>query len=100
MKILYFGGQKSGKSTLAEKKTLQIAADKPYYLATYDNSYDDGEMQVRIDRHRQTRQSDFITLEEPRNLARMVEPGHTYLIDCVSMWLLNRIEDEESVLID
>ena len=49
MKILYFGGQKSGKSTLAEAKALSIATDKPYYLATYDTSFGDDEMSLRID---------------------------------------------------
>ena len=42
MKTLYFGGQKSGKSNLAEKKALALANEKkPYYIATYDNSFND-----------------------------------------------------------
>ncbi|MBD3806875.1 bifunctional adenosylcobinamide kinase/adenosylcobinamide-phosphate guanylyltransferase [Sulfuricurvum sp.] len=48
MKILYFGGQKSGKSSLAETKALALATDKPYYLATYDHSFGDDEMKMRI----------------------------------------------------
>ena len=99
MKILYFGGQKSGKSTLAEKKALSIATDKPYYLATYDHAYGDSEMGERIDKHRQTRGEDFITLEESHDLLCVIEPNRTYLIDCVSMWILNRLDESEEVLI-
>jgi len=39
MKVLYFGGQKSGKSRLAEMRALSLSknrAIKPYYIATYD----------------------------------------------------------------
>ena len=99
MKILYFGGQKSGKSTLAEAKALSIATQKPYYLATYDTSFGDDEMSVRIDKHRFSRGEDFITIEESHHLADAIEPHHTYLIDCVSMWILNRLEEDEEVLI-
>ena len=99
MKILYFGGQKSGKSTLAEAKTLSITTDKPYYLATYDHSYGDGEMGERIERHRISREDAFITIEEPRDLERIIEPHHTYLVDCISMWILNRLEESEEALV-
>lgn len=99
MKILYFGGQKSGKSSLAEAKALSIATQKPYYLATYDTSFGDDEMTKRIGKHRFSRGEDFITLEESHHLADVMEPNHTYLIDCVSMWILNRLEEEEEVLI-
>ena len=52
MTILYYGGQKSGKSRLAETKALELAhGNKPYYVATYDNSYGDSEMHARIARH-------------------------------------------------
>ena len=48
MKILYFGGQKSGKSQLAEKRTKEIAKSKiPYYIATYNNNFNDKEMQKK-----------------------------------------------------
>ena len=42
MKIFYFGGQKSGKTKAGIKKALELTLDKkPYYVATYDNSYND-----------------------------------------------------------
>jgi adenosylcobinamide kinase / adenosylcobinamide-phosphate guanylyltransferase len=99
LKILYFGGQKSGKSSLAEAKTLAIATDKPYYLATYDHSFGDSEMGERIDKHRSSRGKEFITLEESRDLSRVIESHQTYLVDCVSMWILNRLDESEEALV-
>jgi len=56
MKTLYFGGQKSGKSLLAERKALSLSSnEKPYYIATYDNSYDDKEMKQKIKLHKKRR---------------------------------------------
>jgi len=100
MKTLYHGGQKSGKSHLAEQKALSLSGDTPpYYIATYDNSYGDAEMQVRIGKHQAQRESRFITIEEPRDLNAAVKDGNTYLIDCMSMWILNTLEVDEETLI-
>ncbi len=98
-KILYFGGQKSGKSRLAEEKTLEISSSKPYYLATYNNSYNDGEMQVRINRHRLQRSKKFHTIEETNDLTKVIKKDNSYLVDCISMWILNNIEQEEEALL-
>ncbi len=93
MKILYYGGQKSGKSLLAEQKALELAkAQKPYYIATYDNSYGDTEMHARIKTHRKQRKDRFITIEEPLHPNHYVQTGGTYLIDCMSMWLFNTLQ--------
>ena len=52
MKIFYFGGQKSGKTKAGIKKALELSTnEKPYYVATYDNSFGDNSMQNRIDKH-------------------------------------------------
>jgi len=100
MKILYYGGQKSGKSLLAERKALELSTDsKPCYIATYNNSYDDTEMQARIQTHREQRKARFITIEETLYPSRHIQPGGTYLIDCISMWLLNTLEHPIEVLI-
>jgi len=99
MKILYFGGQKSGKSTLAEAKTLSMPTDKPIYLATYDNTFNDAEMANKITKHKLTRGDDFVTIEEAKYLSRVIKSHHTYLVDCLSMWILNRMDEEEEELI-
>ena len=101
MKTLYYGGQKSGKSLLAELKALNLAGDeKPYYIATYDNSYGDSEMQERIETHQSQRKEKFITIEETRHLSKHIEAGHTYLIDCMSMWILNTMAQSIETLLD
>lgn len=101
MIILYYGGQKSGKSKLAEKKARKIAKknnQKPYYIATYDDSYFDEEMKERVKTHKQQRKDYFHTIEEPRDLAKVIKKGETYLVDCLSMWILNHIEDDSKLL--
>lgn len=99
-KILYFGGQKSGKSALAEQKALELSSLKtPYYIATYDNSFGDSEMKQRVDKHQNQRKNRFITIEETKDLTKVIKDGETYLIDCLSMWLLNNLDvDEEKLL--
>ena len=98
-KIFYFGGQKSGKTKAGSKKALDLAQDsKPYYVATYDNSYGDVSMNERINRHISERKDDFICIEEAKDLTKVVESNNTYLIDCVSMWLLNNLLKSEDEL--
>ena len=100
MKFLYYGGQKSGKSRLAEEKALQLSTEnKPYYIATYNNSYGDGEMEKRIDKHQVQRQEQFITIEESFDLSKVIKPNQTYLVDCISMWILNNIDKSEEELL-
>lgn len=99
MKIFYFGGQKSGKTKAGIKKALELSTnEKPYYVATYDNSFGDDSMQKRIGKHIVERKEDFITIEEPKDLTKIVEINKTYLIDCVSMWLFNNLENKEETL--
>lgn len=99
MKIFYFGGQKSGKTKAGIKKALELSKDKkPYYVATYDNSFGDSSMQDRIDKHILERKDDFQSIEEPKDLTKIVKEKETYLIDCVSMWLFNNLQKEEDEL--
>lgn len=98
-KIFYFGGQKSGKTNAGSKKALELSKDeKPYYVATYDNSYGDTSMNERINKHILERKDDFLSIEEPCDLLKVIKPNKTYLVDCVSMWILNNLEEKEEVL--
>jgi len=102
MFILYFGGQKSGKSKLAEKKAIQLAKKtqkKPFYIATYDDSYFDEEMKKRVANHKKQRKNNFDTIEEILNLPKVIKNDETYLIDCVSMWILNNINNDKKILL-
>jgi len=101
MKILYFGGQKSGKSAIAEKRTLELAQNiKPYYIATYDNSYGDNSMQEKIDLHKIQRENNFISIEQTNDLVSILKDNQTYIIDCMSMWILNNIEKNNEYFIN
>jgi adenosylcobinamide kinase/adenosylcobinamide-phosphate guanylyltransferase len=100
LKALYYGGQKSGKSLLAEQKTLSLSpSNKPYYVATYDNSYADREMQQRLKQHQIQRADSFISIEEPFDLTKHIKANESYLIDCISMWILNHISQKEEFLL-
>jgi adenosylcobinamide kinase/adenosylcobinamide-phosphate guanylyltransferase len=67
-------------------------------VATYLDTYNDKEMQKRILNHKNERQNNFLTLEEGLDLTVLKE-GETYLIDCLSMWILNHLEEDIEVLI-
>lgn len=102
MFVLYFGGQKSGKSKLAEKKAIQLASKttkKPFYIATYDDSYFDVEMKKRVNTHKKQRQNNFTTIEETTNLPKVIKEDETYLVDCLSMWILNNTNHDDKELI-
>ena len=100
MKILFYGGQKSGKSSKAEAAVLKICGiRKPCYIATYDNSYNDAEMAERVVKHRAQRGDKFITIEEPKNLPSVIEPCNCYLIDCISMWLMNNLDQSQEKIL-
>lgn len=98
-KVFYFGGQKCGKTAAAITKTRELSLDKkPIYVATYLDTYNDAEMNERICNHKKERENDFITLEEGVDLT-VLQEGETYLIDCLSMWILNNLEKPKEELI-
>lgn len=99
MKVLYFGGQKCGKTAAAIAKSLVLSPHKkPIYVATYLDTYNDAEMQERISNHKKERENHFITLEEGFDLTVLKE-GETYLVDCLSMWILNNLDKTKEELI-
>jgi adenosylcobinamide kinase / adenosylcobinamide-phosphate guanylyltransferase len=87
--ILIVGGGRSGKSNYA----LELAHDykTKAFIATSE-AFDD-EMRERIARHRQERDSAYLTVEEPLDIARAVSslPDRTEvaIIDCLTVWLGN-----------
>lgn len=90
MIVLYTGGQKSGKSLLAEGKTLELAKEKPYYLATAEVF--DEEFKERVKRHLVQRGDAFITIEEPCSLSEAIAScDDAILIDCLTVWINNMI---------
>jgi len=95
MKTLILGGIKSGKSSFAERLTLENSTSKPYYLATTE--FIDNEMQKKITLHKERRKEQFHTIEEPLELFRAIEKLEgTVLVECVSMWLNNMLYHNKS----
>jgi adenosylcobinamide kinase/adenosylcobinamide-phosphate guanylyltransferase len=92
MRELILGGARSGKSTLAEARA-EAAAGEVVYIATAE-AHDD-EMAARIDAHRARRPEGWHTIEAPHALtAALLEaaaPGRLVIVDCLTLWLSNRL---------
>lgn len=90
---LILGGQRSGKSRLAET-LIEDAAGGGLYLATAEAR--DGEMTDRIAHHRARRGPDWETIEEPLDILGQIRehaaPGRPILVDCLTLWLSNLME--------
>ncbi|WP_289055550.1 bifunctional adenosylcobinamide kinase/adenosylcobinamide-phosphate guanylyltransferase [Carboxylicivirga marina] len=91
--ILITGGQRSGKSSFAQKMALQLS-EKPIYLAT-SRIWDD-EHQQRINRHKADRGPEWTNIEEEKQLSKHNIDKRVVLIDCVTLWLTNFFFDNDS----
>ncbi|MSQ41490.1 MAG: bifunctional adenosylcobinamide kinase/adenosylcobinamide-phosphate guanylyltransferase [Dehalococcoidia bacterium] len=85
------GGARSGKSRFAER--LAERTGRPVlYVATLEGL--DDEMRERISRHRAQRPRAWRTVEAPLQPARALaqaEAGDCVLLDCLSLWVSNRL---------
>jgi len=83
------GGARSGKSLHAERLIAELPA--PWrYIATAQ-AFDD-EMRERIALHQSRRDSRWITVNAPMDLADAIADapdGQPLLIDCLTLWLTN-----------
>ena len=90
---LYIGGCRSGKSSAALERAEQIGARRKLFIATCQAL--DAEMHDRIERHRQERDPSWETLEEPIEIANLIQihsaPQTVILVDCLTLWLTNLI---------
>jgi adenosylcobinamide kinase/adenosylcobinamide-phosphate guanylyltransferase len=84
--ILITGGQRSGKSSYAERQALALSPS-PVYLATA--RVQDQEFRARVERHQAARGPEWITLEEDKELSRHDLTGRVVVIDCVTLWCSN-----------
>lgn len=90
---LITGGQRSGKSSYAEKTALS-QSDNPVYMATA--RIWDEEFRTRVLRHQASRGPQWINIEEEKELSRHDLTGHVIVIDCVTLWCTNFFFDLES----
>jgi adenosylcobinamide kinase / adenosylcobinamide-phosphate guanylyltransferase len=107
MAVLITGGARSGKSAFAEEYASRIGT-AGVYIAT-SLPFDD-EMAERVSLHRRAREAGrfpWTTVEEPRELAKRIgeyavkfsalsEAPPVLLVDCLTLWLTNRLLDAES----
>ncbi len=88
--MLVLGGARSGKSSYAER-AIEAAAGGGLYLATAGIA--DAEMAARIAEHRARRGPAWSTIEEPVEIAPLIEaearPDRPILVDCLTLWLSN-----------
>ena len=88
--LLVGGGSRSGKSSYALTLARRYGPRRGF-LATAQ-AFDD-EMRERIRKHREERAAEFVTVEEPLDLAAAVRGVETDLdvlvVDCLTLWLSN-----------
>jgi len=90
--IFITGGQRSGKSSYAQKLAESLT-DKPVYLAT-SRIWDD-EFKARVQRHQSDRGENWQTIEEEKQLSKLNLEGRVVLLDCITLWLTNIFFDNK-----
>jgi adenosyl cobinamide kinase/adenosyl cobinamide phosphate guanylyltransferase len=85
------GGARSGKSSLAVE-LAERAGGPVTFIATATAG--DDEMAARIEAHRAERPGTWTTVEEPIRLLDALEAAEgTVVVDCLSLWVANLLED-------
>ena len=91
---LITGGQRSGKSSYAQKLTLE-KNNQPIYLAT--SRVWDQDHKKRIEKHRKDRSKEsWTTIEEEKYLSNHSFNKQVVLIDCITLWLTNFYYDNNN----
>lgn len=92
--ILITGGARSGKSSFAEK-IMREQTGAVLYLATA--KVFDAEMELRVEKHRQSRPANWDTIESYQGLGSIIaNQGNSYqgiLIDCITIMVTNLLFD-------
>ena len=91
--IVITGGQRSGKSSYAQKLALSLSSN-PVYLAT--SRVWDEEHRTRIVRHQADRGQEWTNLEEEKFLSKHNLAGRVVLVDCVTLWATNFFFDNKA----
>ncbi|WP_319478884.1 bifunctional adenosylcobinamide kinase/adenosylcobinamide-phosphate guanylyltransferase [uncultured Draconibacterium sp.] len=80
------GGQRSGKSSFAQKRAEE-SSDEPVYLATA--RIWDEDFHKRVKRHQSDRGDQWQTIEEEIEISKHDLAGKTVMLDCITLWLTN-----------
>jgi len=90
-KIIFItGGQRSGKSSYAMQKALELS-DNPVYLATA-RIWDD-DFKKRVQKHQTDRSNNWINIEEEKEISKISLNGKVVVLDCITLWLTNYFTD-------
>lgn len=90
---LITGGERSGKSSYAERLAL-AASPNPVYLATA--RIWDEEFRARVLIHQERRGPEWHNIEEEKYPSRHPIEGRVVLLDCVTLWATNYFFDHGS----
>ncbi len=93
--MIYYitGGERSGKSSYAQKLAERLS-DSPYYLAT--SRIWDKDFEKRVERHKNDRDQRWTTIEEEKEISKVIPENSVVVIDCVTLWLTNLYFDAEN----
>jgi len=91
--ILITGGQRSGKSSYAQRLALHLS-ENPVYLAT--SRVWDEEFRERVRRHQRDRGPQWTNIEEEKYLSRQALAGRVVVVDCVTLWATNFFFDNQA----
>lgn len=86
--MIYYitGGERSGKSSYAQQLAENLS-NTPYYLATariWDEDFN-----KRVKRHQSDRDERWTTIEEEKEISKVIPKNSVIVIDCVTLWLTN-----------
>jgi adenosylcobinamide kinase/adenosylcobinamide-phosphate guanylyltransferase len=84
------GGERSGKSTYAQKLALELN-EHPVYVATARRW--DCDFEKRIQKHQSQRDERWISVEEEKLIGSLDLKNKVVVIDCVTLWLTNFFTD-------
>jgi len=90
-KIIFItGGQRSGKSSYAMQKALELS-ENPVYLATA--RIWDEDFKNRVQKHKTDRSNNWINIEEEKEISKLTLNGKVVVLDCITLWLTNYFTD-------
>jgi adenosylcobinamide kinase/adenosylcobinamide-phosphate guanylyltransferase len=91
---LVLGGVRSGKSRYAQ----QLAGQSRNVVFVATARVSDEEMRAKIERHREDRPKEWLTIEEPLNLPRVLaeheSDSDVVVVDCLTVYAANLLEAE------
>ena len=94
--VFITGAARSGKSSFAEKLAAEMAGPVTYIATCVPG---DAEMLERVARHQARRPAHWCTVEEPLDPASVIvendDPGKVFLLDCITLLVLNLILDPD-----